>query len=70
MNAITIPKKLIFNDDLIIMPRKRYQEFLSFEKQMKNRLLEEEDTNLAIQIYKKEKKRGKLKTLKSLTSLR
>ncbi|OGI70156.1 hypothetical protein A3A09_03565 [Candidatus Nomurabacteria bacterium RIFCSPLOWO2_01_FULL_42_20] len=28
MTTITIPKKLIFNDDLIILPRRRYEELL------------------------------------------
>ena len=28
MTTITIPKKLIRNDDLIIMPRRKYEELL------------------------------------------
>ena len=31
MNAITIPKNLIRNDDLVIIPRKEYEEFLSYK---------------------------------------
>lgn len=28
MNTITIPKKLIKNDDLVVIPRKEYEKFL------------------------------------------
>lgn len=31
MNAITIPKNLIRNDDLVIIPRREYEEFLSYK---------------------------------------
>jgi hypothetical protein len=30
MNVLTIPKNLIKNDDLVIIPRKEYKEFLNF----------------------------------------
>lgn len=29
MDVITIPQKIIKNDDLVIMPRKKYEQFLS-----------------------------------------
>lgn len=35
MNTITIPKNLIKNDDLVIIPRKKYKEFLDLEKMIK-----------------------------------
>lgn len=36
MNVLTIPKNLIKNDDLVIIPRKEYQDFLEFRlKKMK-----------------------------------
>ena len=70
MATITIPKNFISNDDLVIIPRKQYEAFLSVGKQWEKRLLEEQDTDEAINIYKKEKKQGKLTTLKSLASLR
>lgn len=69
MNTITIPKNLIKNDDLVVLPRRKYEEFLNFEKMIEKRLTEEEDTDSAIQIYKKEKQRGKLKAIKSLADL-
>jgi len=70
MTTITIPKNFISNDDLVIIPRKQYEIFLDIGKQWKKRLFEEQDTNQAITLYKKEKKQGKLKVLKSLSSLR
>ncbi|MBI4155969.1 MAG: hypothetical protein HY507_01920 [Candidatus Zambryskibacteria bacterium] len=70
MTTITIPKNLISNDDLVIIPRKQYESFLDIDKQWKKRVLEEGDTNQAIAIYKKEKKQGKLKVLKSFVNLR
>ena len=72
MNMFTIPKNFISksNDDLVIIPRKQYESFLDLDKRWKKRLFEESDTDEAIKVYKKEKKQGKLKVLKSLSSLR
>ena len=67
---LTIPKNLIQNDDLVVIPRKQYEMFLNINRQWQQKLFEEKDTDEAINIYKKEKKRGKLKILKSLSSLR
>lgn len=69
MNTITIPKNLIKNDDLVIIPRQKYEEFLDLERIIGKRLVEEADIDLAIKIYKKEKRQGKLKTIKSLADL-
>ncbi|PJB17188.1 hypothetical protein CO116_01295 [Candidatus Falkowbacteria bacterium CG_4_9_14_3_um_filter_38_19] len=69
MTTITIPKKLIKNGDLVIIPRKKYEEFLDLEKIMKKKLLEEIDTDLAVKIYRKEKNQGKLRIIKSLADL-
>ena len=69
MTTITIPKNLIKNDDLVIIPRKKYEEFLGLEKSIERRLAEESDTDLAIKIYKKEKRQGKLKIVSSLANL-
>jgi len=72
MNILTIPKKFISNsdDDLVIIPRKQYEHFLDIGKQLKERLFEEADTDESIATYKKEKKQGKLKVIKSLSSFR
>lgn len=32
MNTLTIPKKLAKNDDLVVLPRKEYEELLSIKK--------------------------------------
>ncbi len=70
MTTITIPEKLIKEKKLIVIPRKKYEEFVNLEKLLKNRLAEERDTDEAIAIYKKEKAQNKLKPLKSLVDLR
>jgi hypothetical protein len=69
MTTITIPKKLIKEKELIIIPRKTYEELIGLQKAMKKKVYEEQDTNSAIKIYKKEKKEGKLKIIKSLADL-
>jgi len=66
MNTITIPKDLTKESDLVVIPRKKYEEFLGFEKR---RLAEELDTDSAIKIYKKEKRQGKLRVVRSLANL-
>lgn len=70
MATITIPEKLIKEKELIVIPRRKYEEFINLEKILKNRLAEERNTDEAIAIYKREKAQNKLKTLKSLASLR
>ena len=70
MTTITIPKSFISNDDLVIIPRKQYEVFLDIGKKWKQKSFEEQDTNQAIDIYKKERRQAKLKVLKSLASLR
>ena len=70
MNTLTIPKNLIKEKELIIIPRRKYEEFVNLEKLFKNRIIEEKDIDSAIAVYKKEKSRNKLKTLKSLADLR
>ena len=67
---LTIPKNFISNDDLVIIPRKQYESFLNVGKQWNKILFEEKNTDEAIAVYKKEKKQGKLKVVKSLSSLR
>ena len=69
MTTITIPKNLIKNDNLVIIPRKKYEEFLGLEKSAERGLAEESDTDLAVKIYKKEKQQGKLRAIKSLADL-
>lgn len=68
MATITIPKNLI-KEDLVIIPRRRYEEFLNLEEIIKKRLKEEADTDSAIKVYEKERRQGKLKIIKSLADL-
>ena len=64
--VITIPKKLVQKDDLVILPRKDYEEFLRLRLR---REWEEKDTDEAIRIFNEERKKKKLKLLKSLADL-
>ncbi len=70
MVTITIPKKLERAKDLVVIPRKQYEELLSLKKVAKDFLSQERDTDIAIKVYQKEKKQKKLKVLKSLADLR
>lgn len=56
MNTITIPKNLIKNDDLVIIPRKEYEEFLRLASK-KKRIYTQFDKDLDETI--KEYKAGK-----------
>ncbi len=69
MTTVTLPKELIKEKELVVIPRKKYEEFLNLQKIIKNRILEEKDTDLALRIYKKEKRLGKLKIIKSLAQI-
>lgn len=70
MATITIPEKLAKEKELIVIPRKKYEEFINLEKMLKNRVAEEKDIDETIAVYKREKAQNKLKTLKSLADLR
>jgi len=69
MTTLTIPKKLTKGEDLMIVPKKNYQEFLRWQKFVRKRMAEEKDTDEAIRVYKKEKRAGKLRLIKSLADL-
>jgi len=69
MTTVTIPKNLIKEKELVLVPRRKYEEFLRLQKLLKNRMAEERDIDLAIKIYKREKKQGRLKAIKSLADL-
>ncbi len=63
---ITIPKEIFKKGDLVLIPRKEYEEFLKLKKQIK---WEEKDTDRAIKVFKEEKKKKKLLKIKSLAEL-
>lgn len=61
--TITISKKLIKNDDLVIIPRKQYEELLRSAKKKTSQL--DEDLDEAVKEYKAGKFLGPFKTVKS-----
>jgi hypothetical protein len=66
MTVITLPKKLIKKDDLVIIPKKEYEKLLKAFKILKN---QETILNLAKEA-RRLKKKGKLPILRSLKDLR
>lgn len=66
MTTITIPKKLTQKGDLVVIPRKEYERFLKIQQRLR---WEEGDTEEAINIFKKEKRLGKLKFAKNFTDI-
>lgn len=71
MNVITIPHGLAKNDDLVVLPRKKYEQFLRMAKKGE---LSRETEYLELQTLSKEAKvlrrKGQLPVLKSLRELR
>lgn len=65
----TIPKSVTGDNELVIIPRKKYNEFLLYQRLVQKRSAEETDTDEAIKAYKEEKKEKKLKQLNSLAEL-
>ena len=63
---ITIPKEIVKKGELVLIPRKEYDEFLKLRRQRER---EEKDTDEAIRIFKKERKSKKLIEIKSLAEL-
>jgi len=66
-NTITIPKKVTKGEELLVVPRKIFEEFLRWRKRRK---WEEKDTDEAIRVFKKEKREKKLLRIKSLAEIR
>ena len=69
MPTVSISKSLLKEKELILLPKKDYERLLDLEKIAKRKLEEIADTDLAIRIYKQEKKQVKLKVLTSLARL-
>lgn len=70
MTVVTIPKTVGKEKELVLIPRREYEKFLHLEEDAKKRAIEEQDTDKAIQVYQKEKREGKLKSIKSLADLK
>lgn len=64
--VITIPKEMTKEGDLVLIPQKKYEEFLRLQKKI---AWEVKDTDEAIRIFEKEKKEKKLVKIKSLADL-
>ena len=64
MAAITIPKKLIKNDDLVVIPRKEYEKLLSVSRKPLSQL--DRDLEEAIQEVKEGKTIGPFRSVKEL----
>ncbi|MCP6718337.1 MAG: hypothetical protein KJI70_02250 [Patescibacteria group bacterium] len=67
VKIITIPKEIAKKGELVLIPRKEYEEFLRLRKQ---REWEKKDTDEAIRIFKEEKKKKKLLKIKSLAEFK
>lgn len=64
-----IRPNIIGKRESVVISKKEYDEFLLYQKNMQKIKEEERDTDEAISAYKKEKKGGKLRKLKSLAEL-
>ena len=69
METLIIPQKLAREKELMLISRRQYEEMVRGFSRVKKILAEEADTDEAIRIYKKEKKSGKLRAVKSLADL-
>ena len=57
------------SSDFVLIPRGEYKKLLDLKKIFQKKLDEVEDTDYAVEVYLKEKKQKKLKTLKLLADL-
>lgn len=69
MPTLDIPKSSLKAKELVLLPKADYRRLLDLEKIAKKTLAEIADTDLAIKVYKREKRQGKLKAIKSLAEL-
>ena len=69
METVVIPKKLMREKELVLIPKRQYEEMMRGLFRMKKMAKEKADTDEAIRIYRKEKKLKKLRTIKSLADL-
>ena len=65
----TIPKSVTGNNELVIISKEKYDEFLLCQTLVQKRRAEEIDTDESVKTYKKEKKEKKLRRLNSLIEL-
>ena len=65
-DILTIPKKLANKGELVIVPRRDYEEALRVKKRL---LWEEADADESIRVFEKERKSGKLKKASSFSDI-
>ena len=70
MNTITIPKHITHGDELVVLPREEYEEFLRIAKMKPKEQVTEDDVLRWSREAKKLKKEGKLPLLRSLRDFR
>ena len=73
MATKTITKEFLRERDLVVIPRKEYENLLDLREEISRRPAETKDTkdiDAAVRVYKQEKKQKKLRVLKSLADLR
>lgn len=72
MNTIIAPKRLIQQNGVVSVSRMQYAEFLAWQNIFAKKVSvskNDKDTDLALKVYNREKKSGKLTTIKSLADL-
>ena len=69
MATITIPKRITKGEELIIIPRKEYEEYLELKEKIKEQITEEDVLRWSREA-KRLKKTGKLPLLRSLEEIR
>lgn len=69
MPTISIPKELLKEKELVLVPRRKYERLLDMEKFAQKRLAEESAVDKAVKVYKREKRLGRLKPIKTLAEL-
>jgi len=66
MTTITIPRKLMEKGDLILIPKKEYEQLVKLSQRL---FWEEQDTDGAIKTFNREKRLGKLKSAHNFSSI-
>ena len=66
---VKIRQNIVGERESIVISQKEYGEFLLYQKNIQKINEEEKDTDEAIKTYKKEKKEGRSKKIKSLAEL-
>ena len=66
MNIITIPKKLAFKDDLVVLPRKEYEKLIDFKPRTVREVSMTKQQRLTLARARKNLAQGKTMTIYEL----